>query len=127
MKEEKDIPVNLGWWRYNQIKDLFSTDKSRYGFKEEYTEIEEALIGGKEKLISKLYKILLRWYMEEGTVKVQMIRWAEDVQKYLFRSLGVSLENHSKSLYMYKTSRKFNKNDVQMVHDTRQDCVNVWG
>lgn len=33
IKEEKDIPVKLGWWHYNQIKDLFNADKRMHRFK----------------------------------------------------------------------------------------------
>lgn len=39
------------------------------------------MLGSKEKIISKLYKILLGCYAEDETVKVQMVRWAEDLNK----------------------------------------------
>lgn len=32
LKEEKEISVNLGWWRYVQIKSLFNLDKRMFGF-----------------------------------------------------------------------------------------------
>lgn len=35
LKEEKDIPANLRWWRYSQIKSLFEMDKRKFGFKKE--------------------------------------------------------------------------------------------
>lgn len=33
LKEEKEISVNLGWWKYNQIKNLFNTEKRTHGLK----------------------------------------------------------------------------------------------
>lgn len=26
-KQEQEIPGKIGWWRYNQLKDKFNTDK----------------------------------------------------------------------------------------------------
>lgn len=75
LKEEK------GWWRYSQIKYLFYTDKRTYGFRKEDSELEKVLTGGKEKVISKIYKVLLGWYTEDETVKVQVISWAENFKK----------------------------------------------
>lgn len=81
LKEEENISVKIGWWRYNQIKDLFCMDKRTYGFRKEDSELEKVLTGGKEKVISKIYKVLLGWYTEDETVKVQMISWAENFNK----------------------------------------------
>lgn len=60
---------------------MFNADKSKCGFKKDNTELEIVLLGRKEKIISKLYKILLGWFTKEETVKTQMFRWAEDFKK----------------------------------------------
>lgn len=46
-KEEKDIPIKIGWGHYNQIRDLFKSDKKKGGFSKKLLEIEELLVGGK--------------------------------------------------------------------------------
>lgn len=84
LKELKDISVDIWWWRYNQIKNLFNTDKRNFGFKKDNNILEELLLGEKEKLISKIYQTLLSWHTEDETVKVQMIRWAEDFKRNVF-------------------------------------------
>lgn len=72
--------VKLGWQRYNQIKTLFNKDKRSYGFKKANSELEKVLLEEKTKLTSKLYKILLSWYTEDEAIKVQIIRWAEELK-----------------------------------------------
>lgn len=83
MKPEYEVPDKLGWWRYNQLKDLFNTDKTKYGFRKNNTELEEILLGEKKKIISKLYKCLLRWYTEDETIKTQMVQWAQNFNNHI--------------------------------------------
>lgn len=33
LKQEDEILERLGWWRYNQLKDLFKSDKAKFGFR----------------------------------------------------------------------------------------------
>lgn len=41
------------------------------------TELDKILTGDKNKVISKMYKCLLKIFTEDETVKTQMVRWAE--------------------------------------------------
>lgn len=64
------------WWSYLQIKNLFNKDKKACGFREKNRELENILIEGEGKIISKVYKLLLKWYAADERVKEQMIKWA---------------------------------------------------
>lgn len=62
IKEEKEIPIQLGWWLFTIKSKLYlvPTKESRDS-KRIKLEIEELLLGSKEKLIPKLYKYLINW------------------------------------------------------------------
>lgn len=60
------ITFKYGWLQYGQIKDLFETDKKKYGFSKKNSELEVLLLGEMTKLISKLYKLLLTVEMVYG-------------------------------------------------------------
>lgn len=47
------------------MKSYFHYHKSKFGFAENKSEIEVVLFESGGKLISKIYKILLKWYMEQ--------------------------------------------------------------
>lgn len=58
-------------------KKFFIADKRMAGFMKHYTEIDKILLGEKTKIISKIYKILLKEYTADESIKTQMVKWAE--------------------------------------------------
>lgn len=113
LKPETDILGNIGWWRYNQLKDKFITDKRKLGFRKKNSEIEEILLGDEKKIISKLYKCLIRWYAEDETIKVQMIRWAEDFKENI---LYESWERLWRKTLKITTCISLKENTIKMIY-----------
>lgn len=72
-EELKDV---YNWWEYFQINSLFKSDKKNYGFRKERTELETILMGDTCKMISKIYKSLLKWYTADEYVKEFMLTWS---------------------------------------------------
>lgn len=79
IKSEEDLRGKYSWWNYLQIKNLFNKDNKEYGFRKQETELELILLGDSEKLISKLYKLILNWYAADEHIKECMIKWALNV------------------------------------------------
>lgn len=71
----------MGWWYQLQIKKLFQADKYKFGFMKKYTELDELLVGDRKKIIAKIYKLGFKNYTQDEFVKVQMIRWAENLNR----------------------------------------------
>lgn len=99
LKDEEELESTYNWWSYLQIKNLFNMDKKDFGFRENNTDMENILLEGEGKIISKLYKLLLEWYTADERVKEQMVKWAlntnteiaMDQWKYLWkRSIKIS-------------------------------------
>lgn len=63
----------INWFQYYQI---LKEDKENYGFKDKSSPLEEIILENESKLISKIYKLLLTWFIEDETVKESMIKWA---------------------------------------------------
>lgn len=78
MKEE-ELEKKINWWFYIQIKDLFNKDIKQYGIRKDNSELETILIEEEHKVISKIYKILLKWDTINELVKEQMTKWAINV------------------------------------------------
>lgn len=45
----EDLEYKYNWWLYLQIKDLFHTDKKKYGFRQQNTKLEIILLGDDKK------------------------------------------------------------------------------
>lgn len=67
LKNQEDLPMKLDWFQYKQLKNYYEFDKNKFGFKEKNS--EEILLKNDTKLISKVYKLLLKWFTEEEMVK----------------------------------------------------------
>lgn len=87
IKPEQELKETTNWWTYYQYKNLFRQDENTYGFRRDLSELEQILIGENQKVISKLYKWLLRWETIEEQIKSQMIKWAINV------NADIELEN----------------------------------
>lgn len=81
LKEQNEIDAPLGWWRYMQIRNLFNFDKRNGGFMRENIDFDKILLGEKDKILSKLYKNLLRNFTADEIIKIQMIRWMENFKR----------------------------------------------
>ena len=66
------------WFTYHQLNDRFKKDGTK-GFSDSSSELETKLLNGDEKLISKMYKLLLEWETKDELVKSAMTQWARDV------------------------------------------------
>lgn len=55
-------------------------DNNKYGFKDKNSDLEDIILKN-TKLISKIYKLLLKWFIEEEIVKMNMIKWAINFNK----------------------------------------------
>lgn len=71
---------NIEWFTYSQITSCFKYDKQKHGFTEEKSKWETVLLEGKEKLISKIYRILLEWFTEQEVINIQMVKWSVNFQ-----------------------------------------------
>lgn len=71
------------------------------------------LLGGEEKLMSKLYKCLLNWYTESETVKIQMIRWAEIFNRNIPYEIWEYFWNHALRI---STCTRLRENSLKMMY-----------
>lgn len=62
LKSEVETKYNFNCWTYLLRKNLFNRDKINFGFREHKTDLEIILLEENIKTISKLYKLLLKWY-----------------------------------------------------------------
>lgn len=69
LKEDIELKGSMGWWFDLQIKGLLYVDKRNFGFMKVYTELDKILVGDKNKVISRIYKIALKNYTQEEVVK----------------------------------------------------------
>lgn len=60
LKDEKMLKERFAWWYFFQIRNLFLQDKRKGGIMGQYLEIDKIFLGEKTKMISKLYKYLLK-------------------------------------------------------------------
>lgn len=74
MKTEMELKIKYGWWSYLRIKDLFNKDKREFGFREQKAELEIILLGDQRKMLSKIYKLLLKRYSADEKVKEQIVK-----------------------------------------------------
>lgn len=72
LKKEKELPYEYNWLEYMQIKDLFKKGKEKKGLT--LSDLEKIILETEKKLISKLYKKLLEWFLEVEQVKEYMIK-----------------------------------------------------
>lgn len=68
--------------------------------------MEEIFLDDKGKIVSKMYKCLIRIYTRRN-LKIQMIRWAENVNENIL-SLESVFGGKVKNFNMYQTKRKYN-------------------
>lgn len=68
--------------------------------------MEEIFLDDKGKIVSKMYKCLIRIYTRRN-FKIQMIRWAENVNENIL-SLESVFGGKVKNFNMYQTKRKYN-------------------
>uniref|UniRef100_A0A670K665 Reverse transcriptase domain-containing protein n=1 Tax=Podarcis muralis TaxID=64176 RepID=A0A670K665_PODMU len=66
------------WLHYFQIREAYNLDKKN-GFQVEKSKLETELLEPNAKTLSRMYDLLLKWNMEEETVKSAMIKWAQDI------------------------------------------------
>lgn len=57
-----------------QSSNLFNADKRKGGFLKQFTDIDQILVGEKTKVISKIYKALLKEYTADELIRKQMIK-----------------------------------------------------
>lgn len=81
LKENSEIKGSMGWWYELQIRNLFYADKCTFGFMRTYTDLDEVLVGDKNKVIAKIYKISLKTYTQDEAVKIQLIKWAQNFNR----------------------------------------------
>lgn len=48
-----------------------------------YTELDEVLAGDKKNVIARIYKIAVKNYTQDGAVKIQMTKWAENINRVI--------------------------------------------
>lgn len=60
LKNRRENEEKFGWWYYMQTSNLFMADKRKHGFMKQHREIDKIFLGEKTKLISKIYKSLLK-------------------------------------------------------------------
>uniref|UniRef100_A0A2D4G001 Uncharacterized protein n=1 Tax=Micrurus corallinus TaxID=54390 RepID=A0A2D4G001_MICCO len=65
------------WFTYLQLNERFKLDKKRYGFEFLKNELD-ILLHGSDKHITRVYKLLLNFYLENEYVKHGMIQWAKN-------------------------------------------------
>lgn len=106
------MSFQYGWFQYRQIKDLFNHDKN-FGFRENIVDLENYWLGDGVKLISKIYKMLLKWYTEDEMVKDQMVRWAINFDKETDMS---SWEYLWKTAIKISTSNNLKENCFKMLY-----------
>lgn len=90
-------PIKVDWFQHCQIKNLFEMDSKKYGFKEQDSNLEGTQLKGENKIVSKIYKLLITWFTEEQVEKESMIKWAVNCNKTI--EMG-SWE------YLWKTAQK---------------------
>uniref|UniRef100_A0A670HV34 Reverse transcriptase domain-containing protein n=1 Tax=Podarcis muralis TaxID=64176 RepID=A0A670HV34_PODMU len=79
MKTYEDLKNELsGWLQYHQINVRWTADK-KIGMNEKKSKFQTEIIEGKNKLLSKMYNILLEWDTKDEEIKGVMTRWAMDL------------------------------------------------
>uniref|UniRef100_A0A803SUT6 Reverse transcriptase domain-containing protein n=1 Tax=Anolis carolinensis TaxID=28377 RepID=A0A803SUT6_ANOCA len=77
LKGREELEIN-DWFRYHQLHERYKKDM-RVGFATKKSELERIWEKGNKGLISRLYKYILSYNMEDNTVKTVMISWAKDL------------------------------------------------
>lgn len=67
------------WLHHLQVSQMFRKDIKERGYAEKESKYQTEIINNEEKIISKMYRILLDWNLGDEEVKSVMIRWAKDV------------------------------------------------
>lgn len=74
----KKRDADLSWWERAQLESRYAKDK-QIGFYEQLTEIDKILIHTDEKLIKKLYGVMLEMKTQDEVVKCSMVKWAQNL------------------------------------------------
>uniref|UniRef100_A0A2D4HSL6 Uncharacterized protein n=1 Tax=Micrurus lemniscatus lemniscatus TaxID=129467 RepID=A0A2D4HSL6_MICLE len=77
-QELKQKGIIIDWWPYLQIQNRYKKDLDEFGFDKGQNQLDKILIGPEQKFISKAYKYLLDFKMEEEMVKSAMIAWVQN-------------------------------------------------
>lgn len=132
LKSENELKEKYNWWLIMQIKNLFNSDKKKFGFRKQKSKLELVILGEENKLISKIYKVILERYTADEVVKEQMTKWAVNINsdimmdqwEYLWQktnkiSACTSLqENSFKMIYRwYMTPKKLAR--IDRTHSNR--------
>lgn len=75
---ESDLNREIDWWAYTQIQSKYKEHTKTYEIQREKQELNKIILESEEKLISKIYKFLLQYKMEEEIVTNTMIKWAQN-------------------------------------------------
>uniref|UniRef100_A0A670J9P8 Reverse transcriptase domain-containing protein n=1 Tax=Podarcis muralis TaxID=64176 RepID=A0A670J9P8_PODMU len=67
------------WLHHLQISEMFRKEAKDRGYADKESKFQREIINGEEKIISRMYKMLLDWNLADEEVKTVMIRWANDV------------------------------------------------
>lgn len=76
LKMEEELPYKYNWLEYLQIKNLFKKDKKEKGLRLMLWDTEQIMLETDKKLITKLYKKLLEWFLAAEYVKEYMTKWS---------------------------------------------------
>lgn len=76
--------IKLDWWSYAQISSKYKKDKEKSGIDMTQQEIDGIILGKEERILSKIYKFLITYWIGDEIVKDSMIAWG--------RNIGYSIE-----------------------------------
>lgn len=74
-------PSKVDWFRNYQIKKKLKWIAKNIGLKKQDSSLESILLKGENKIVSKIYKLLITWFTKEEVVKEVMIKWTINYNK----------------------------------------------
>uniref|UniRef100_A0A670JBZ4 Reverse transcriptase domain-containing protein n=1 Tax=Podarcis muralis TaxID=64176 RepID=A0A670JBZ4_PODMU len=66
------------WLHYLQVNERFKKDLKERGYMDKESRFQKEIINNENKILSKMYKILLEWYTMDEEVKSVMVLWGKD-------------------------------------------------
>lgn len=73
------LQENVSWYTHQQLYSHLKEDQLGGGIMRQLTEFEDIIKKAKDHLLSRIYKILLKYETETEQVKNYMIKWMQNV------------------------------------------------